>query len=127
MSRTSLLVIIAAVVSGLLLGFLGAIAASRLGVTGASSAPVGDIDTPVIPEGEMTPSTPSGMEPGENALPAAPVEDKTVLPVMVSVCGAVKRAGTYRFGEDERVNDALRAAGGLYLKPTWMTSISRPA
>ena len=113
MSRTSMLVILATVVSGLLLGFLGAIAASRMGVIGSSPGPVAETTIPETREGETAPSAPPRMEPGEDSPPPMAAEDETVLPVVVSVCGAVKRAGTYRFDEDKRVNDAIRAAGGL--------------
>lgn len=49
----------------------------------------------------------------EDFAASAATEDKSAQPVVVSVCGAVKRAGTYRFETDKRVNHAIRAAGGL--------------
>lgn len=103
---------VAAVLSGLLLGFLGAVASSRLGLLGEASAIPAET-SPAVTEGE----TESPVVPAVEAMEALPLPEpsppETSYPVMVSVCGAVKRAATYRFGRDQRVNDAIRAAGGL--------------
>lgn len=42
-----------------------------------------------------------------------PPEEDLAGAIMVSVCGAVKQGGTYRFKPDSRVQDGIQAAGGL--------------
>ena len=109
MSQIATRWIAAALLSGLTLGFVGALVLSHTTRTPESTpAPV--------------PQTYLGREPiliHADAAPPPPVPIPEVSPaepqlsVAVSVCGAVNSPDVYRFEEGRRVHHALQAAGGV--------------
>jgi len=112
MSRIQFLFIAAALVLGILLGFLGAYVFSR-----QEHVPETILSTETPPA--AVPATEQTSLPREETpVPATrafpePQKPDTAFPVMVSVCGAVKSPAVYRFEEGRRVQAAIDAAGGL--------------
>jgi competence protein ComEA len=112
MLQASSKLVIIALAAGLALGFLSALAATRL---------IRTTDTPVENSLAALESAPEAVPLPDNGdtpekATASPVDlpgNSQPRPVAVSVCGAVKKPDVYRFTEGQRVHDAIQAAGGI--------------
>lgn len=102
-----------ALVLGVALGVLATVWTAKPGMTPSPSYS-GEREAPSShAEGEAP--TPAAQSTQTISVPAGPDPpgDELERPIVVSVCGAVKRGGIYRFERDSRVQDAIRSAGGL--------------
>lgn len=103
-----------ALVLGVALGVLAMVWTAKPGMTPPPSYSAETESTSSPTEGELPTEAPTTTE-GISVPPASdPPGDKPERPIVVSVCGAVKRGGIYRFERDSRVQDAIQSAGGLF-------------
>ena len=115
MSRLSLLIIFATIISGLLVGWTGALLLRHFFATSEETQVIAVNNAPLqhspIAATNILDSPIEAIAESQDA--PIPAEPEPTVQIVVEVTGAVRRPGVYTFKEGMRVKDGLREAGGV--------------
>lgn len=114
MSRSSLFIICATIICGLLLGWTGAVLLHYFYELADETQSIADDSPPPTQPQGILPEPPKTSTNKQSEDPAPPITQEPISAskIVAEITGAVRRPGVYTFKKGTRVKDGIREAGG---------------